>query len=320
MAEKTNIKKVAAVGILVADVMAPITEMPGRGELSRVESITAHNGGNAMTAALNLCKMGVDSRMIGKVGDDIFGKFLVERLIAGGVSADGVKVDKEVQTSVSVVLLDKGERSFLHCVGANATFCYDDVDFSVIEDSDLVFVTGSFLMDTFDGEQTVRFLKKCKEMGKTTLLDVCFDARGRWGEIINPALPYIDFFMPSIDEAKEIAKTNGTPDEIADVFCSLGAKNIVIKLGSRGSYLRLCGEKKGKTFPPVKVDRVVDTTGAGDSFCSGFIAAYARGLEPEECMKIANAVGALCVTEKGATTGIKTFNETIKFLEEKQCL
>ena len=320
MAEKTNIKKVAAVGILVADVMSPITEMPKRGELSRVASITAHNGGNAMTAALNLGRLGVESCLVGKVGDDIFGKFLIEKLIEGGVSADGVKVDKMVQTSVSIVLLDKGERSFLHCVGANATFSYKDVDFSVIEKADLVFVTGSFLMDTFDGEQTLRFLKKCKEMGKTTFLDVCWDAKGRWGEVINPALPYIDFFMPSIDEAREIAGKDGTPDEIADVFCSLGAKNIVIKLGSSGSYLRLCGEKAGKTFPPVRVDKVEDTTGAGDSFCSGFIAGYARGLAPEECMKIANAVGALCVTEKGATTGIRNFNETIKFMEEKQCL
>ena len=62
-------KKVACVGILVADVMAPIGTMPGKGELARVDSVTVHNGGNAMTAAINLHKMGVESKMIGKVGD-----------------------------------------------------------------------------------------------------------------------------------------------------------------------------------------------------------------------------------------------------------
>ena len=174
-------------------------------------------------------------------------------------------------------------------------------------------------MDRFDGDETVEFLKKCKEMGKTTFRDVCWDAKGRWGELLDPALPYIDFFMPSIDEAREIAKCDGTPDEIADVFRSKGAKNVVIKLGSQGSYLRLEEEEKGTVYPCVKGITAVDTTGAGDSFCSGFLAAYARDLAPSDCMRVGNATGALCVTMKGATTGIRNFDETIKFLEEHRC-
>ena len=62
--------------------------------------------------------------------------------------------------------------------------------------------------------------------------------------------------------------------------------------------------------------KAVDTTGAGDSFCSGFLASYARGKSPEDCVRFANAVGALCVTAKGATTGIRTYEETLRFLEE----
>ncbi len=311
--------RVACVGILVADVMAPVGVMPNKGELARVDSVTVHNGGNAMTAAINLHKMGVPSAMIGKVGADLFGDFLRERLVANGVSADGVKVDTDTQTSVSVVLLEGGERSFLHCVGTNATFSIEDIDWSVIEECDLVFVTGSFLMDRFDGEETAAFLKKCKEMGKTTFLDVCWDAKGRWGEVIDSALPYLDFFMPSIDEAREIAGGIDDPERIADVFMARGAKNVVIKLGSRGSYLRLAGEEQGTVYPSVKGVVAVDTTGAGDSFCSGFLAAYARGLAPSECMKVANATGALCVTAKGATTGIRSFDDTLKFVEEHKC-
>ena len=305
-------KKVACVGILVADVMAPVEVMPNRGELARVDSVTVHNGGNAMTAAMNLRKMGVESKMIGKVGDDLFGRFLREKLVASGVDDAGLKTDISAQTSVSIVLLDGGERSFLHHVGTNGTFSIKDIDFSVISECDLVFVTGSFLMDTFDGEETVEFLKKCKEMGKTTFLDVCWDAKGRWGDILNPALPYIDFFMPSIDEAVMIAKKD-EPDDISNVFMAKGVKNVVIKMGSKGSYLRLAGWEKGKTYPIIKGIKAVDTTGAGDSFCSGFLAAYARGESPEYCAEFANAVGALCVTAKGATTGIRTYEETLEF-------
>ena len=94
-------------------------------------------------------------------------------------------------------------------------------DFDVINECDLVFVTGTYLLNRFDGEETAEFLKKCKELGKLTFLDVCWDASGRWGELLNKVMPYIDFFMPSIDEAKCIANKEN-PDDIADVFIANG--------------------------------------------------------------------------------------------------
>ena len=308
-------KKIACVGILVADVMAsPVNGYPEKGALARVNSVTLHNGGNAMTAAINLHKMGVDSKMVGMVGADMFGDFLRQRLNEAGVDTRGLRTDKNAQTSVSLVLLDdSGERSFLHCTGTNGTLVAADIDYSIIDECDAVFLTGSFLMDKFDGVETMEFLKKCKEMGKTTFLDVCWDAKGRWGELLNMSMPYIDFFMPSIDEAVEIADGKTDPDEIADVFMARGVTNVVIKMGSKGSYLRLAGWEKGKTYPILKGVKAVDTTGAGDSFCSGFLAAYARGESPEYAAEFANAVGALCVTAQGATTGIRTYEETLEF-------
>jgi len=308
-------KKICCVGILVSDVMANVSVMPGLGELSRVDSVTVHNGGNAMTAAVNLRRLGVESYLIGKVGDDVFGEGLLKGVRESGVCADGVKIDKTAQTSVSIVLLQGGERSFLHTVGANGTFCLEDIDFSIIENVDAVFLTGVFLMDRFDGEESIEFLKKCKELGKTTFLDVCFDAKGRWGELINGYLPYVDYFMPSVDEAREISKIDGSPDEMADVFNSLGAKNVIIKLGSKGSYVRLSGERKGHVFPSKKVDRVIDTTGAGDSFCSGFLSGFARDLSIDECMSLANAAGALCVTKRGAASWATSFDNLKKYRE-----
>ncbi len=310
-------KRVACVGILVADVIVePVNGYPGRGVLKQVNGITLHNGGNAMTASINLTKMGVPASIVGKVGEDMFGTYLRSRLDAVGVDTRALKTDPSTQTSASVLMISEdGERSFFHCVGTNGTFGIDDVDFDVIAEADLVFVTGSFLLDRFDGAETRDFLKKCKEMGKTTFLDVCWDAKGKWGELLDMSMPYIDFLMPSIDEAVEIAKRTD-PDEIADVFMSKGAKNVVIKMGKTGSYLRLAGEEKGRIFPSFKGVKAVDTTGAGDSFCSGFLAAYARGEDPVFCSEFANVTGALCVTATGATTGIRTYEETLKFKEE----
>ena len=309
--------KVACVGILVADVMTkPVDSVPERGLLSQVDAIELYSGGNAMTAAVNMRKMGIDSAIVGKVGDDMFGRFLEEKMAEQGVNTKGLKKDDKTQTSVSVVLsASDGERTFLHCVGTNGTFSIDDVDWDVIKEADYVFVTGTYLMNTFDGQQTADFLRKCQEMGKTTLLDVCWDAKDRWASVLDVAMPYIDIFMPSIDEAVKISGET-EPEKIADVFFAKGVKKVVIKLGKKGAYLRETADAKSVIVPTYSKIKAVDTTGAGDSFCSGFITGLVKGLSFEECGLFANAVGTHCVMEKGATTGIKSYEEIRKFMEE----
>ncbi len=313
-------KKVACVGILVTDIIVePVSTYPKSGELTQVNSITMHNGGNAMTASINIHNLGVDTYIVGKIGDDYFGKFLKDKFVAEGINTDGLKVDSNCQTSASVLMLDgaTGERSFFHCTGGNAAFSINDVDFDIIEKSDLVFVTGSFLLDNFDGEETMEFLKKCKEMGKTTFLDVCWDAKGNWGKLLNMSMPYIDWFMPSIDEAVNIAEWDDIEDVegIANVFLKNGVKNTVIKVGSKGAYLKQGTDEVGTLYPAYKGIKAIDTTGAGDSFCSGFLAAFARGMNPVECTKFANATGAACVQAIGATTGIESYDKIIEFME-----
>ena len=312
-------KKVACVGILVADVIVqPVKDYPEKGQLVPVDSITIHNGGNAMTASINLRRMGVETKIIGKVGNDVFGGYLKNCFNDEGVDTKGLKTDNEVQTSASVLLVDStGERSFFHTTGSNAVFSITDIDFDIINECDLVFVTGTFLLSKFDGDETAAFLKKCKELGKTTFLDVCWDASGRWGELLNKAMPYIDFFMPSIDEAVRIADKEN-PEDIANTFIENGVKNVVIKMGGKGSFLKTSNDEKGKMFPAVGDVQVVDTTGAGDSFCSGFLAAYSREKTLEECMELGNAAGAVSVTQKGATTAIKSHDQIMKFLGENK--
>lgn len=306
-------KSVACVGILVADVIVKsVKEYPEKGLLLPVNSITVHSGGNAMTASINLTRYGVPSSIIGKVGNDLFGEHLRNVLKDKGVSTQGLTVDKETQTSASVLMIDSesGERSFFHCVGANAAFSIDDIDFDIIESSDIVFVTGTFLLKTFDGEQTMAFLKKCKEMGKTTVLDVCWDSSGKWGEILNCCMPYIDFFLPSINEAEELSGKKDV-EEMAHTFMKNGVGTVVIKCGEDGAFCKTSAEKSGVMIPAFKADRVMDTTGAGDNFCSGFLAAYARGLSAEKCAEIGNAAGSYSVGLMGAATGTISYEELL---------
>lgn len=308
---------IVCAGILVADVIVkPVDTLPGKGLLSLVDSIRLFNGGNAMTAAVNTSKMGLKSAIAGKIGNDAFGDFIKGVLLSNNVNCSALVTDETVQTSASVVLSDSdGERTFLHVTGANGTFSIDDIRWDVIEKAQIVFFTGSFVMDTFDGEQTKIFLQKCKEMGKLTALDLCWDSRGRWGELIFPALPSVDFFLPSIDEAREIAKTTDV-NEMSEQFIRAGAKTVIIKLGKDGCFLRENAETAGYVIPSCKDIIPVDTTGAGDSFCSGFFTAYINGMNLCGCARFANAAGALCVMAQGATSGIKNYDEVLSLMKK----
>ena len=154
-------------------------------------------------------------------------------------------------------------------------------------------------------------------MGKVTVLDTAWDSKGRWMQVLKPCMPYIDVFMPSIDEAIELAGGETDPVKIADYFFSLGVSKVVIKLGSKGCYLRETIDADGIIIPCFKV-QAVDTTGAGDSFCAGFLTGMAKGLSFEECGKFANAVGAHCVQAMGASTGILSYDEIRSFITAQE--
>lgn len=307
---------IACIGILVADIIAkPVDKIPGAGLLERISSIGIFSGGCAMNTGLDLAKMGLKAAVLGKIGEDSLGDFLEAELIRHNIDVRGISKDGKLQTSASVVLSSaSGERSFLHTVGANAGFSAEDINYDVIADSDIVFVGGTMLMDSFDGEDCAKVLKKCREMGKTTVLDTAWDSKGRWMKLLAPCMPYIDYFIPSIDEAIELSGKKA-PEEIADVFFDMGVKKTVIKLGTEGCYGREEKNGEGIYVPSYRVD-AVDTTGAGDSFCAGFLAGLSKGLSFKDSMRFANATGAHCVMSMGASTGIKPYGEIYKFMEE----
>lgn len=118
---------VVCIGILVADVIAkPIDSIPAKGLLGLIDGISLHNGG-AMSASIDMAKIGLNTAILGKVGNDSFGEYLKSALIENNINIDGLAVDNKYQTSASVVLSDSGgERTFLHCIGANGTFSKDD--------------------------------------------------------------------------------------------------------------------------------------------------------------------------------------------------
>lgn len=309
---------VACLGILVADAIAKtVDEIPDKGKLSAVDQISLHMGGCASNAAVDLSKIGLKPALLGMIGNDGFGEFIAGELNKEGVDTEGLVVKDGINTSASLVLVSgSGERTFLHCYGSNAHFGYDDVNFNIIKNSKILFVAGTNLMPAFDGEPCSRVLKKAKEMGVYTALDTAWDTSGRWMEIVKPCLPYLDLFMPSYDEARMIAGKDD-PEEIADLFLSMGVGLAVIKLGKEGCFIKSKNGEK-HTIPTYTDIKAIDATGAGDSFAAGFITGICQGWDLKKCGKFANAVGTHCVMAVGATTGIKSMAEILDFMEKHE--
>ncbi len=307
---------VTCLGILVADVVGkPVDQVPERGKLTLVDTMELHTGGCASNTGTDLAKIGVDTAIMGKVGDDGFGDFMVKELGKWGADCSGIVRDKVARTSATMVMVHgDGERSFIHYLGANATLTENDVNFDLIKSSKILHVAGTFLMPAFDGEPTARVLKKAKEMGVTTCLDTAWDSRGNWMKLLEPCLPYLDYFVPSIEEARMCAGKHD-PAEVAQVFMDHGVRVVALKMGNDGCYIR--SKDVEIRLPIYKVD-AVDATGAGDAFAAGFLTGIVKGWDLERTGKFANATGAFCVTAIGCTAGIKDQATIEAFIAERE--
>lgn len=306
--------EVTCLGILVADVVGkPVDKWPQRGELELVERMELHSGGCAANVGITLSKLGIEAAVIGKVGDDGFGDFMINELARHGIDPSGIARNGTAATSATMVMVHAdGERSFIHYLGANAELHESDVKFEAILGSKVLHIAGAFLMPGIDGEPTARILKRAKEQGIITTFDTAWDSTGRWMSVIKPCFQYIDYALPSLDEARMLTGRQ-EPAEIARMLLDMGVKTVGLKMGGEGCYIRTADTEL--TIPPYDVE-VVDAVGAGDCFVAGFLTGIVKDWSFERTGRFANAVGGLCVTELGATTGVRSLEETLEFMGE----
>jgi sugar/nucleoside kinase (ribokinase family) len=306
---------VVCLGILVADVWGkPIDEWPEKGHLSLVEGMGIGVGGCAANSGLSLVKLGVDTAVMGKVGRDDFGDFVAGKIEAAGADVSGIGFDDEVGTSATMVMIDSGgERTFIHCIGANATVRPAELDMDLIRSAKIFDFAGALVMPGFDGEPAASVLAAAQDAGVITCMDTVWDATGRWMELLAPCLPHVDYFLPSMSEAVEITGET-EPSKVAQVLLDSGVGTVALKLGEEGCYVR--GADREVSVPAYLVE-AVDGTGSGDAFVAGFIQGLLKGWDLEDTAHFASAVGALCVTGIGTTAGVRDFAGTIDFLVER---
>lgn len=300
---------IIVVGNFVVDLIGkPLDHLPERGRLLILDTLETHSGGNGPNTAGALGRLGADVAVVGRVGQDLYGRFLIERLNGWGVNTDLVYQDPDASTGLTVVAVDSvGERSFLHHFGANARLTPADLNWDALAGARHLHLAAYYVLPGIDTPDpatgvppAVALLAEAKRRGLTTSLDVCWDRQERWLETLRPCLPYVDWMLPSEDEARAMTGKDD-PAEMATVLRNAGCRAVVVKLGEQGSYYQgPYGEIHTVAFPV----EVLDTTGAGDCFIAGLLYAQGQGWELAEALRFASACGALAVSAVGAVTGL----------------
>lgn len=304
---------IACLGLLVADTVGKtIDALPARGTLELIDRIELHTGGNAANTGVALAKIGVSVSVLGKVGADGFGDFMVGALTGHGVDVTGIVRDRAVPTAATIVTVHSdAERSFLHVSGANAAVTADDVYWPAAHGAKIFYVAGLQLLSGLEGEGVARVLADAQQRGLLTVLDTVMNPRSAGWEGIAPALPFLDWTIPSFEEAKALTG-EGKALRQARKFQAAGAKNVAIKMGADGCLV-VPADADPFHVAPLAV-HAIDSLGAGDAWAAGFLTGLLHDWPLLKTAQFANAVGACCVQALGATTGVRSLNDTLALL------
>ena len=305
--------KILCAGMMVCDVLlSPIPEDVLKRDSVRIRKPVTSCGGDALNAAVSLSKLGEHVTIAGRIAEDANGAFIRGICREYQISMDGVTIDTECPTAVSFALIDKaGERHFLSNTEIFGKLCPGDISDELIRENDMVYLGSAMSFPQLDGKGIHDLFSRAHKYGKLTAMDAAVNEEIRsddWFEELRPALSETDIFFPSYAEASLITGLD-EPEAIAGKFRNTGLKIFGIKLGAEGCYVT--DFKTEKRIPGIPDVNVVDTTGAGDSFCAGFLCGLAHQMDPFESAAFAGVVAAKNIEKIGGTAGVPSFDEAM---------
>jgi sugar/nucleoside kinase (ribokinase family) len=304
--------EILSCGIVVADhLCTPISHVPAAGELVKADGMLLTIGGCAANAAVDLAKMGVRAAVVGRVGDDVFGRVVSDMLRQADIDTSYLQTTPGIDTSQTLIVNVQGQdRRFIHTFGANARFTASDVPRERLAKSKILYVGGYGAMPGLKRDELAEVFAHARTLGVKTVLDVVVSSRGNLHEFEN-LLAQTDVFLPNHDES-ELITGETDPLRQAETFRRLGAKTVVITMGGGGSIW--VGERerlKAGVFPI----EYVDGSGGGDAFDAGIMIGLLHDAPPEDCLRLGSALGASCVRAIGTTPGVFTKPECDEFLK-----
>ena len=331
----------------------PLTAFTQPGRLYEVGAMDVSTGGAVSNTGLALHRLGVNVRLLSCVGDDLIGRLIVDFLNSRDPElVQFISSVEGVSSSYSVVLSpQRVDRIFLHNPGTNAAFGVNSLDYSVVERTRVVHLGYPPILPRLyanEGHELVEMFQRLKARGVVTSLDMSLPdisssaGSANWSNILKAVLPYVDIFVPSLEEIMFMLRRADYDVSAGDMrnyvhpqymksltneMLEMGAAVAGVKCGVDGIFVSTAGSQRldvvrrnlvlssdwnsSTEIHPSFHAEVVGTTGAGDSAYAGFLAAMTRGTSFAEAVRWACAVGACNVEAADATSGVLDWDSTV---------
>jgi len=271
---------------------------PAFGQVERlVDRIALTVGSSSAITACAAARLGLRVAFVGVIGDDPFGRWMLEALGERGVDVGACRIDPSLPTGASVILARSDDRAILTSIGTMAALTDDDLPDDLHSRASHLHVGSIFLQDRLRAGLTGVFWR-ARALGQTTSFDPNWDPTGMWDGGLGPILEATDVVLPNREEARRIG---GVEDELGAAR-ALAARGPVVamKLGAVGGLVVARDAAARVNAPEVEV---IDAIGAGDAFDAGFLAGWLDGRSPDDCLRLAVACGSLSVRAVGGTEG-----------------
>jgi len=306
--------RVLVVGSINMDLIVRCSELPRRGETVRGEEFRTAAGGKGANQAVACARLGAATTLVGRVGEDEFGRSLRDDLVAEGIDVASVRVDREAATGVALILLEQeGSNRIVVIGGANARMGAEEVKQARAR----LAACNVVLMQLETPLPVVREVAlAARERGVLSVLDAGA-ATPAAAEMGLPGL--VDVLSPNEPEAEAltgiVVRNLESAREAAQALREMGARDVVIKLGRGGAWWS--GPEGEAHFPAFPIDPI-DTTAAGDAFTGCLAVSLAEGRRRSEAILRANAAGALACLTLGAQPSMPRAEEVEGFQQERQ--
>jgi len=292
-------------GALNVDKLFKVNKIAKAEEESFVIDFKEACGGSAANTTVGLARLGCKVGFIGKLAEDREGKMLLEDFRREAVDTNGIIMARRGRSGTAMGFVDeKGERALYIDSGVNDAIEFDEIN------NEYTFKTRFLHLTSFVGEKSFQAQKKLVEILPTNVklsLDPG-ELYARKGAALEPMIKKTFVFMPN---AKELELLTGTADygKGAEALLRKDVKIIAVKLGSKGCYVT--DGKESHLIEALKV-KIIDTTGAGDAFCAGFLYGLISGRSLYECGRIGNFIASRCITKIGARDGLPRLADLMK--------
>ena len=304
---------IVVVGELNVDlILTGLPSLPEMGQCRLSKDVQFTLGSASAIFASNIANLGLNVGFVGKMGDDDFGKFILKSLKNRNIDTSRIIRDKKAKTGICVSMSFPENYAMASYAGVREAFTLTDVDMDYVLNAGHLHMSSYYLQPGMQ-DDCAELFRRAKEAGLTTSLDPGGDPSGKWDDSIFNVLKYVDIFLPNEKEALHISKCESI-DSALYLF-NKTVQTIVIKTGASGVWVK--NAQKTIHANAFKID-VVDTTGAGDSFNSGFIYQFYQGSAIDECINWGNACAAISTTGPGGTTAFPNIQEVEQFLRERK--